>query len=819
VNPLCGWWNFDLTRDSDGDGLSDAVELQITGTDPEDPDTDNDSLDDATEARWRPTKAGVDPSLRMNPLDADSDDDGILDGEEGLGDPDGDGLPNALDPDSDNDTMKDSVEWGVSTAPNAVRKPIAGGWSRGANPVGYEGTDANSPNFQEDADPPLTTDTEEEQERKTTSPFRRDTDGDHFPDASFGPYLGEDRNGDGRIDASAGETDPTDPDSRPEGDFLDSDHDGLSDLMEELLGTDPLDADTDDDGLSDGDEVNIYGTLPNNPDSDGDGLPDGLEVGRVTKVLGPDGLEDGVADGQGGWTPNDGTYVCIAGLLNQPLSPQFEFIPYSQENGEMRSCWIPDEDPATITNPLRPDTDLDGIWESEEDLNNNGRVDNGESDACFGITEAGGSIIDFSGRLVLDKSTDEFGWASYSGTFAFYYGGSSVDELEVRIVPKYAAISEPLVIRRDDVNDQGFVKISLMTLGQSSNEFEVRLVVSSSDTTGNGGESGTMPPSVVASRPARTYAERSEFAQFVRRNVRTLSKKIRADCDDWVRFLFWSYCWAQEGNPNPIDTSKRNQQSPRYLADRGWVAIQYYSNTDPCGAGNMFMPNEGSESVPHAIRFPSAYGGTTQLYQWGGTSSKMLGHLRPREINGLIPQCKKISDNWGKPANLDFKKLMEGDIFFIDHDGDMRGSSGAGRIDHCYVLARNDDYYDLAKIDQHLFCWGSYFSAFEGNAGMVVTSNQSYKYTFPVESASKGGNCYRSNIYYQPGDTRIMGFPPIWDVLNWRSPDISGHKLYLQDTVVEYARLDAVEAKGKIKRLPDVWIELWSVARWPDPYQ
>lgn len=81
---ICSIVLFDLTRDSDGDGLSDAVELQITGTDPEDPDTNNDGLDDATEARWRPTKAGVEPSLRMNPLDADSDDDGILDGEEGL---------------------------------------------------------------------------------------------------------------------------------------------------------------------------------------------------------------------------------------------------------------------------------------------------------------------------------------------------------------------------------------------------------------------------------------------------------------------------------------------------------------------------------------------------------------------------------------------------------------------------------------------------------------------------------------------------------------------------------------------------------------
>jgi hypothetical protein len=42
---------------------------------------------------------------------------------------------------------------------------------------------------------------------------------------------------------------------------------------EESLATD-----TDDDGLSDDDEVNIYGTDPNNPDTDGDGYLDGVEV-------------------------------------------------------------------------------------------------------------------------------------------------------------------------------------------------------------------------------------------------------------------------------------------------------------------------------------------------------------------------------------------------------------------------------------------------------------------------------------------------------------------------------------------------------------
>jgi hypothetical protein len=63
----------------------------------------------------------------------------------------------------------------------------------------------------------------------------------------------------------------------------DTDGDGLTDGEEvNEYGTDPLNRDTDADGLSDGDEINVYGTDPLSSDTDGDGLPDGYEV-NVTK--------------------------------------------------------------------------------------------------------------------------------------------------------------------------------------------------------------------------------------------------------------------------------------------------------------------------------------------------------------------------------------------------------------------------------------------------------------------------------------------------------------------------------------------------------
>jgi len=58
----------------------------------------------------------------------------------------------------------------------------------------------------------------------------------------------------------------------------DSDWDGLTNANELIYGTDPYNADTDGDGLTDSEELGMYWTDPLNPDSDNDKLSDGDEV-------------------------------------------------------------------------------------------------------------------------------------------------------------------------------------------------------------------------------------------------------------------------------------------------------------------------------------------------------------------------------------------------------------------------------------------------------------------------------------------------------------------------------------------------------------
>ena len=95
-----------------------------------------------------------------------------------------------------------------------------------------------------------------------------DTDNDGLPDTI------EDTNQNGIVDI--GETDPNNPDTDGDGlsdGFEDANYNGLVDNNE----TDPRNFDSDGDGLNDGLEVNILGTNPTLADSDSNGILDGDE--------------------------------------------------------------------------------------------------------------------------------------------------------------------------------------------------------------------------------------------------------------------------------------------------------------------------------------------------------------------------------------------------------------------------------------------------------------------------------------------------------------------------------------------------------------
>lgn len=257
----------DGSEDADLDGVVDANETDPTSGNGVDDatvvDGDGDGLSDALEAY-----------LGSNPDDSDTDDDGLLDGEEAnpSDDTDGDGLLNLVDVDSDNDALFDGTEMGKDCEDPA--------------------TDAAAGNCVADGDAGVT----------MTSPLLWDTDGGGAGDGS------EDSNLDGVVDGT--ETDPTAGNGADDGGVTDEDNDGLGDELETFLGSNPNDADSDDDGLMDGSEPNPSSDTDGDgdknvvdSDSDGDGLFDGTEFGLDCEDAATDPAANScVPDGDSGAT-------------------------------------------------------------------------------------------------------------------------------------------------------------------------------------------------------------------------------------------------------------------------------------------------------------------------------------------------------------------------------------------------------------------------------------------------------------------------------------------------------------------------------------
>ncbi len=167
----------------------------------------------------------------------------------------------------------------------------------------------------------------------------------------------------------------------------DFDGDGLSDDQEFVLGTNPLDWDTDRDGLRDNDEVNVwfsdprkvdqdndglsdaeevlrYYTQPHLSDTDGDGLSDYIEIHRLgtdPRLADSDG--DGVADGD---EDADGDGFSNLEEINlHGTNPRNDDTDHDGLSDSVEILF-------TRTNPLKVDSDNNGIPDSEEDPDSDG---------------------------------------------------------------------------------------------------------------------------------------------------------------------------------------------------------------------------------------------------------------------------------------------------------------------------------------------------------------------------------------------------------------------------------------------------------------
>lgn len=322
------------------EGIDRGADSTRFGTDPANEDTDGDGVSDLTEVTG--TLAGkinvgdllsglqTGFDLVSNPLNPDSDKDGVKDGEE-YG---ADGVlnnyieSNPCDANTDGDSRND-LEEPIGCRSNPDERCTGGA-----------------------AGSLLDSDLDGEPDSMEillgTDLHNRDSDNDGLLDGE------EDANHDGQI--TTGETDPRNPDM---------DGDQLKDGDEiKILHTNPFNKDTDGDGIEDGVEVkfnpyNKADTDPTNPDTDGDGLCDG---NRTVQHGGPAGDVSCIR----------GEDLNVNGIVDEVPGHPNQF---------------------TETDPRNADSDSDGLNDKQEICNggscniaaNLGRATQGRSEGCFSV--------------------------------------------------------------------------------------------------------------------------------------------------------------------------------------------------------------------------------------------------------------------------------------------------------------------------------------------------------------------------------------------------------------------------------------------------
>lgn len=371
----------ELSLDADNDGLSNGEEQEL-GTDPDDSDTDNDGLSDDDEVNQH----------RSNPLQADTDADGLSDGDEiEFG-------TNLLEADSDFDTLSDIDELQTfNTSP--VNADSDGDGLNDQDELQLYFTDpllADSDNDGLNDDVEVLT--------FNSNPNSYDTDGDGVSDATEAAegsnLANSDQDGDGIANNAEGADDP-DADALPSFLDLDSDNDGIPDIIEngrvDANNDGILDAaEAPTDSLFDADQDGIPNML--DLDSDQDGISDFIESGQTfTNIMGRIAAEDFTDVDQNGW--HDGSLI--------PL----------------------DSDNDATPDYLDLDNDDDGINDivenGQSDVDNDGKVDVFQDANNDGFDDTMANLSPLTTEVNRDAITDVTDSASESPVSGSGGGGST----------------------------------------------------------------------------------------------------------------------------------------------------------------------------------------------------------------------------------------------------------------------------------------------------------------------------------------------------------------------------------------------------------
>jgi hypothetical protein len=482
---------------------------------------------------------------------------------------------------------------------------------------------------------------------------------------------------------------------------IDTDVDGVTDYDESTYyDTDPLDRDSDDDGLLDGEEIRGIGRLSHLPkpfdlsaylerlasknldegetysaysflrafvtdpllwDTDGDDLADGLEIG-VTSMIS---------------SYSDGSHIVNGTSF---LDSNEDGI--HDTNGYRLVDLGPNEPP---TDPRLTDTNSNGIIDGDEDLNRNGRIDTGETDPVIGFYSRARSYIN-GGQIILmydDVSPEGDG---YYGEFVFDFGSLAASTADFTVTNPSGASIQPSALSVSNGRRSPLSIFVTAAAGAQSRSLTV-----------NGNSTTTL---------ATAASSGSDFPSWVTGHFQGQPPvNYRVDCDDFCKMAFWSYLG---GN---LSGSKVRQDDP-VKWDSEWGYFLRYDKNNP---GNHLIIYPNAVDIEHSapgVRTGNVttpyFGGTTVLYEvWP------LSKIPDTNSNGIKGLSGVIGDS---NRTVDWDDLLPGDIFFLNYhdnakpDHNYAAFDTTGQyVDHAVMLVSKPESGIPA-----IFAWGTYWSYASG---------------------------------------------------------------------------------------------------------
>ena len=230
-----------------------------------------------------------------------------------------------------------------------------------------------------------------------------------------------------------------------------------SDYSVELVYAVPV-TDTDGDGISDSDEINIYGTDPNSADTDQDGMDDGWEISQGLDPFLDDADDDLDSDG----IPNIEEYIAWKNQGNhRPMKPAL----YLPAHGQSEVSTIPILETENFYDPDSSDYHTETRWQISTTASFSSLILDVQTDKFLTALPVPDSVLNISDTYYwrVQFFDNRLGQSEWSDPFSFNTVILSIDDVDSNGIPDDQEVDDTIDIDQDGTPDVHQADIKCVT--------------------------------------------------------------------------------------------------------------------------------------------------------------------------------------------------------------------------------------------------------------------------------------------------------------------------------------------------------------------